>query len=335
MKKIVFFLLFATVVSSVGADGITLPEGFPASKETIRRTLLLNSIVPGSAQKALGLKAGIYYAGLPATVIGAGLTAASFLLMSDNLVPAIERTEDGTTLMSYEGEESAASQWLFYGGTVVSLYGALLSAHSQYSAYRVIADRTDGILTDRRDGFDRAADVLFAPFRPANIFSPSVLPVLGLTVISAFSQSEIKAIRNYFELDSVEFSGITLKPLSALLLRVATALLLVIPNASWEEISFRGVTLEASGARYSSVIFGLSHLGNIFVPGVTIEETLLQSLYATAFGFYAAEIVIRDDYSLERAVAFHFWNNMLAFVLEYLIDPENGVGLTVGYRIVR
>ena len=144
---------------------------------------------------------------------------------------------------------------------------------------------------------------------------------------------DLQAVGDFFSRDTVPFFGAELHPAMGLALRIVSAAAFVTANAAWEEILYRGLFLETSSVLYSSLSFGLAHLPNMLAPGVGIGQTLLQTLFATAFGFYTADRVIQRSYRLERMVSLHYWNNVLSMVLGYLLDPEEYGRLTVGFEL--
>lgn len=227
----------------------------------------------------------------------------------------------------------ARSQWLFYSGITLSLYGSLLSAYSQYAAVRDLTDRAPP--TDppaKRTGRESLPALLAAPFTPRHVLCYDVLPILALTTANSLAGYDPARIVEYFRRDTVPFMGTEVRPGVGLVLRVATSLVLVTANAAGEEILFRGLTLEQSGPVISSLSFGLAHLSNALVPDVPIEDTVLQTIFALGFGFYAADRTMGAGYRFERMVALHFWNNLIAFTLGYLLDPEAQQGLSIGCR---
>jgi hypothetical protein len=164
---------------------------------------------------------------------------------------------------------------------------------------------------------------------PKNLVNAEVLPVLFLSVFGAMRPSDLLAVDDYFRRRRVPFLGWSVSPWAGLGLRVVTAWALVTANATWEEVAFRGTSLERTGVWVSSLSFGTAHLGNMVLPEVSVEEALLQSLFATGFGVYAAAMTVRADYGLQRAVAAHFWHNMIALTLGYLVDPDAPLVLSV------
>lgn len=305
------------------------------TSEKVTQTLLVNTFVPGVAQYRLGCReeALLLAAGLPMTVIGMGITTYVSLLRLGGIEYGLSRDPNGTTFARYTGDPAAAERWLLYAGTVSSLYGALLTTYSNYAAVRDFADMGLLSATPVRRGRDSLGSLVVAPFVARHVAHPSVWPVLMLSLLQSVDWSGFQQIGSFFDRERVSFAGVEVPPLAGLALRVATAAAMVLPNATWEEIAYRGTSLEQRGAVLSSIGFGAAHLSNVLAPNVAIGDTVLQSLFATAFGAYAAEVVRRDGFRLHRAVALHFWNNVTALVLNYLIDPDAAPDFSLSIRV--
>lgn len=296
-----------------------------------------NLVLPGLGFRLLGNEeeAKRYYAALPMSLGGAGLVMAGVLRSSAGVQLDAQFRDGETRLFSYRETLDPWSQVLVYSGVVLGLYGNLLAVYSSYGAHRDYVDAFGDPFHTNPLTVGRPAlrDVIMAPFRPANVVAADVLPILGLSTAAGFSLDDYRMMAAYFRRDSVPFMGIAVTPGAGLLLRVASSVLAVAANAAWEEIAYRGLSLETSGAVYSSVSFGLAHLPNMLVPGASVENTLLQTLFASAFGFYTADRVMASDYDFSRMVALHFWHNTLSLVLGYLADPEEDVGFSIRFRL--
>lgn len=86
-----------------------------------------------------------------------------------------------------------------------------------------------------------------------------------------------------------------------------------------EEIYFRGIilkVLESMGTKkavvVSSIIFGVTHLGNI-AGGANIFETLLQVIFAFVFGIVFAEMFIISK-SMIPVIIWHFLHDFTSFL---------------------
>ena len=299
--------------------------------------VLRNTLVPGTAQLALGETAEgiVYLAALPLQLAGLGLVAyqTARVLADAELGPF---GEAGRTYLIREADpsRSPADQWLFYGGMTLSLYGNLLAAYSQYAAHRDYVDRygDPAGLPPVRRGRESLPQLLVAPWLPRNVLSADVLAALALTTGASLAGGDFARVGDYFRRETVPFMGAPVTPLQGLALRLATSVLLVTANAVSEEILFRGTVLELSGVSSSALSFGLAHLPNALLPGAALEDTVLQTVFALGFGFYAARSTVANGYRLERMAALHFWNNILSFTLSYLVDPDSQRELSIGFR---
>ena len=77
----------------------------------------------------------------------------------------------------------------------------------------------------------------------------------------------------------------------------------------------------------------LRHLPNMLIPNVSVEETVIQSVFAALFGYYAASRTIANDYDFSRMAALHFWHNVTAMTLSYLIEPERSLTFSIGINM--
>lgn len=304
-----------------------------------RELMVMNALLPGLGMRMLGndREARVYYLALPLQMAGAGLTAAAVLLNGNTITTEIEHRDGQTRLFGFKNELSAASKLMLLGGTGLSLYGSLLAAYSSYavhSDYRVRYGLPGDFsaVTPPRERISMGA-VLAAPFTPSHVFNIDVLPVIGLSTLTGFSIEEYGKMAEYFRKEQVAFLGLDVSPFAGLGLQVLLAATLVTANAAWEELAYRGYGLQTSGAIHSSLSFAFAHLANMIVPGVTVEGTLMQTLAAAAFGFYAADRVVRGENGLQRMMALHFWNNMISLVLGYLADPESDQLFAVTIRL--
>ncbi len=299
--------------------------------------MIINSLVPGTAQRTLGNldESKFLIFSLPLSLAGTSLIAVSAAVSTAEVSLDLEKKDGRTYLFQYSGTSSSIADLLMYGGLSLSLYGNLLSAYSSYAAHRDFVDRYGDPFHPKpvTEGRIKFSDAVTAPFRKDNIFSIDVLPMLGLMTLSGVSVEEWQAAGGYFRRDQVDLFGFPVSPAAGLGAQILVSALMTTATAAWEELVYRGVSLEASGAVYSSVSFGLAHLGNMLVPGVSVEDTLLQAMFAGVFGFYAADRVTRRGYAIEKMIALHFWNNLLGMVLGYMADPDSEAGLSIHYRL--
>ena len=325
-------LIFFVSVACIGAD-----NGDGSEVPSYSEVMLKNALVPGFGFRMLGndKEAYLYYAALPLNVIGVGLVSAAVFLDGNTPVLEMDQRDGLTTVTGYKNELTPVSKVLLASGIGLSLYGNLLAAYSSYAVHTDYGERygfPDGI-TPAEEGRIPLIDVIAAPFRPAHVFNIDVLPIIGLATLGSFSVEDYMAMGDYFKRDQVFFLGYPVTPLAGLGLELLLAGCLVTANAAWEELVYRGVGLQVNGPVYSSLSFGFAHLANMLVPGATVEGTLLQTLFATAFGFYASDKVLRGQDGLERMIALHFWNNVLYTLLKFLADPDSGTGFTIKIRV--
>ena len=88
---------------------------------------------------------------------------------------------------------------------------------------------------------------------------------------------------------------------------------------------FRGILMPSLDNRFgkraglvsSSVIFGLIHLFNS-----DIDKPVYFIGQATAAGFAFGYQVQRNRYRLDKAVAAHFWYNIVSMTTTWLVNPE-------------
>ena len=302
-----------------------------------RDLMLKNALLPGLGFAMLGneKEARAYYASLPLSIAGTALAVSALLISTDGVVFDFQRQDGESYLFRYENELSPLSHVLLYGGVALGLYGNLLSAYSNYAVHRDYVDQYGDPFrpVPLRAGRSSFFRTVTAPYRADNVFNIEVLPVLGLSAMGGFSPVDIAAMGNYFKRDTVPIMGFQVHPVLGLGIHALSSGVLVTAIAAWEELAYRGLSLEMNGQVYSSISFGLAHLPNMLTPGISVEGTLLQTLFATAFGFYTSEQVKRRGYNLERMIALHYWHNMLALVLGYLVDPEQTQLFSIRYRL--
>ncbi len=322
MKQTLCVLLFLLVPSYVFCSDEESEEKHPSYQEL----MLKNSLVPGLGMSMLGNKeeARVYYAALPLSLAGVGLLTAGVILNNNTIVTEMEYRDGGTVLLDFRSEPAPAAKLLLAGGTLLSLYGNLLAVYSSYAVHSDYVTRygAPAAFAGPVPGRISMGEVLSAPYIPKNVFNVDVLPILGLSTLTGFSVDDYDSMSRFFRREQVQFFGFPVTPLAGLGLQILFACGFVTANAAWEELAYRGLDLQVRGTFYSSFSFGFAHLTNMLLPGTSVEGTLLQTLFATAFGFYAADRVQRAEDGLKRMIALHFWNNLLSMVLGYLADPE-------------
>ena len=322
---VAFFVAVPVVAQSDSSDSVPLPD--------MARTLFINSLLPGTAQIALGdVKTGrrILIGSLTLNAAGLGLLVAD-LIRSNSIADA---TSEGLGLYRYDNrtylwpvDENLGlvkSDWMPDTGLLLLTWGSLLTAYSGWAAYRDYADRLQ--LPSPRTGRESLGSILVAPYRAENILSLDFFPFFPMTIIGQLEYDDLSLYRRFFAEDRVDFWGFDVIPALGLALNTLFAFAFVHANATGEELIFRGLQLESRGVIRSSISFGIAHIPNMIIPGVSIEDTLFQTAFATLFGFYAADRVVENEYRFEKAVALHFWHNIAALTLGYIEGAMRGEG---------
>lgn len=316
-------------VEATGMAGLDYPE--------FAKTLMLNSILPGIAQLQYGDRGEgirLMSASLLCTLAGNGILAGLALTggSEENLELGIYKKDNRTYLFpppdggGIFGSGVSGQEYLYDAGLILSLWGSLFSAYSSWAFYR---DYTDTLsIPERRTGRESLGELLAAPYRKENLLSWNVFPFFPMTVMASLDYDDLLVYKRFFEQDTVNFLGWDVNPFTGLALNTALTAVLVHANATLEEILFRGVSLESNGLWYSSVSFGAAHLPNMLMPGVSVEDTIMQTVFALLFGFYAADRTVTAGYHFEEMVALHFWHNMAAFTLGYLESGGTPSGFT-------
>ena len=298
-RHLPLIVLLAAVVSSVS----TADPNEPMKSTDSPVVVIGNIFVPGILQVTHGQDDGyLYMIGGPLLLGGAGLLTDHAMNGDDpsrlsELGVGLGAQEAGTSLasFSYYAYERDFLHW----GT----YGSL--RHESY------------------------LDLLIAPYRLENPVSPEILPVLGLTVVPFLTYDHLMAISSYFSRSSVSFFGAQVTPSLGLVLESAYSLLVNLFVAVGEETLFRGFLLDRIGSVPSAVTFGLVHLGNAFAGVYAANENpyidaSIQSLGALSFGLYADFLIANDNGSLQKPIAYHYWNNVMSYVLGYLAGAGLG-----------
>ena len=157
-----------------------------------------------------------------------------------------------------------------------------------------------------------------SPHRGENVFNFDFFPFFPLTILGQIGPDDIALYGEFFGRDRVDFWKLEVSPWAGLALNTLFSFGLVHANATAEEIIYRGLLLEQRGVVRSSLSFGAAHLPNMLIPGVSVEDTLYQTLFAGIFGFYAANRAEANGFDFSRMVALHFWHNVFAFTAAYL-----------------
>ncbi len=335
LKTILVSLIIVLSITALSAQETPVTEKPP----DYRSMMTLNSLMPGYAQFAMGYDAQGWLCApaLPLSIAGNVLVLWYLIGELDYLNRFSHTRAENKTYFYYHPDAWTNSrQWIFFTGNLMVLSGTLLSVYSQYSARWMYVDKYGASAGLENRGFRRDSlwDLVLAPWVPDNVFNWDVFPFFPMTVVAGIAGTDFARIGSYFNRESVDFLGLKVNPWAGLGLVLASSIVMVSANAAWEEIEFRGIALENSGIVWSSVSFGLAHVPNMLMPNTSVEDTLLQTAYATLYGFYAAFKSREAGFDFRRMIALHFWNNVLAFTLNYLINPDEQLYFQIRVPVV-
>ncbi len=179
------------------------------------------------------------------------------------------------------------------------------------------------------------SELLTAPFTPKVVFSPFVLAIAVLGVIDGIV-SYPAGERGYNDISGVKAMGSSMNPHVGTLYYETAAFSASYGAALSEEMVFRGMLLpmldhsfgKTTGLVSTSLVFGLLHLFN-----PDIDKPLYFVTQATLAGFVFGYQVQKNDYKLGKAIAAHFWYNMISMTTTWLINPkENPLGIGVTFK---
>lgn len=314
-------ILLITINTNVYAEeAIKQPAENPPDYQ---KMMLLNSFVPGTAQLSLGqtTEGYTYMSSIPISLIGQGLVL--LYILDSGINYGVQRVDNKTYLTGYSNQQND-KRWILYTGLTMAIYANLLSSYSMYSAQRDYMDRYKPEESIRK-GRESLIDLTLSPFHPENVFNWDVMPFFPISVVSGMQGGDFNSISNYFRRDTAPFLGFNLNPVVSLLLNIVATVVLVTANAAWEEIMYRGYLLETTNIHYSSLNFGLAHLGNMLLPDTSVEDTVLQTGFATLYGYYAAHKTETNNYDFKKMIALHFWHNVTSSTVGYMVNPDKSL----------
>jgi len=155
-------------------------------------------------------------------------------------------------------------------------------------------------------------------------------PILLESIYFSVLQSD--EMMNYWKRDSVSFAGFDMSPSAALLSQAAYLVLLNSCVAPVEEMVVREVLLRYfpnMSSFVSGALFGLAHVPNVFfrpdwdrniTPWI---QTAIQASTAALAGWYMAELTIKNNYSIEKSVGYHFWHNVTSGIIAFMVANGN------------
>jgi len=179
------------------------------------------------------------------------------------------------------------------------------------------------------------SELFAAPFNPKVVSSPFVLVFAALGIIDGII-SYPEGNRGYRDISGVRAMNTVMSPGAGTLYYEAAAFSVSYGAALSEEMMFRGMFMpiidyvygKAAGLVSTSLVFGLMHLFN-----PDIEKPLYFVTQATLAGFAFGYNVQKNDYKLSKAIAAHFWYNMVSMTTTWLINPnENPLGIGVTFK---
>ncbi len=331
MKKVILLtaFLFISSMYTLSADGLSNDEA-GANDERTYADLLVNSLLPGYWQ----LKAGdtseglLYMSSLPLSGLGYYFLIDFFFNAGDFYQNYT--VGERTYLLYSENWLSGDDRWKLYTGVLLSAAGSFLSAYSSYAAEEDFYIQHNKVYTELYGEALTAADLLAAPWQPENIFNFDFFPAYPMFALSGVTVDEWSSAGSFFTRDSVPFMGADMHPAAATSLALLSSVLLANFSTVTEELVFRGHLLRQSGIHFSSLYFGAAHLPNMLIPDTSVEDTLVQTAFATLFGYYASVKTAENGYDFRRMIALHFWHNVTAMTLGYIIDPESPFLFTIG-----
>ncbi len=322
MKKTGLFLLvmmffsqglFGLETENCGAE----PENISGEGGNTRDIgpVLLNLIAPGTIQISQGKPEGWFY--LPGTAL---LVTGMIGLNSTSMEPL------------------GLGQPTF---TIMSEVGSALFAYSFFAYYRDTF--TEGAAAGAEyaqpvSGRESLPALLLSPFVPANLFSPAVFPLLAMKTCVNLDSDTLEGIREYWSLDSASLAGIDSSPAGVFGIAAAFSAAMALSTAVAEELVWRGLMREVFHDPWEALMFGAAHLGNMavetpFTPSGT-TEVILQSLHATAMGFYLDWISDLDSGMLRLPVTVHFWNNFITYLFAFMTGYSEGAYDDVGAALL-
>lgn len=328
MKKLILLFLSTISFFNVFTTVVYANEEINKDKNNnieYERNVSLNQLVPGIAQFSLkqDKEAFTYmFTSLPLTLVGEALVIYYFYDKGGIKVEPY-RENNKTYLTKYAYNNSDEKNLVLYSGFLLLLYGTLITTYSTYAYHRDFSDKY--LPNTVKKGKEELFDLVVSPFKSENILNFDFFPMFPLTAISGLQADDISKIGAFWQKDKVPFMGLKVDPWQGVLLELASVSALVLANATWEEIQYRGITLETSNLSNSAFSFGLAHAGNALYPNTSIEDTALQTTFATLYGFYAGYRTQQNNYDFRRMIALHFWHNVTSSLLGYMTNPDKGL----------
>lgn len=306
---VVFFLLCAAEGFAQPANGAKDPYSLAPWAELGGRVggaYFGNILLPGLLQTTNGDPSGYYL------MAGGPLTWGGQYLLYDYL----------------QSSSPSGREWERGVGEIASTIGFSTIGYSYY-AWERNATNARVLPVDQRP-VEPFLSLLAAPYRSSNFLRWDTLGLVAFETVASYAPKDWAAMYDYFSQPSVDFFGAQVSPAAGLALISAFSLGMNLFVAVGEETMYRGFGNDLAGVVPSSIVFGLAHLANGFLYSQEKQSypwltAVLQSSFATLFGFYASYVNGQDGYSLDHSVTLHYWNNVVAMILDYLVSGKAGL----------
>lgn len=185
-------------------------------------------------------------------------------------------------------------------------------------------------------------DLLKAPFKPENIFTP----VTGGFVLAAVAELYLSgrhASQNFRDVEQIYVVDHYMNRDPAMLVFGTTSLAAGYGAGVAEEYYFRNAFLplldykygQRKGLIFSSLFFGSLHFTNVLMSEKPdYSQALLQVAEASIAGYFLGRDVQKRGYNIGPAVAAHTWYDFTLMLGSFLIDPENNfLGVNMKFKI--
>lgn len=177
------------------------------------------------------------------------------------------------------------------------------------------------------------SDLLLAPFKSENIFTPITIGFVGAALIELLVTGR-RIEQKINKVEQIYFLDHYIKRNPALTIYGTTSLSLSWGAGVSEEYLFRNTIMpildykygQTKGLLYSSISFGIGHFTNLaFSNKPDFGQSLLQVFEATIGGYLLGRDVQNRGYQIGPAVAAHTWYNFTLILGSFLINPKENV----------
>lgn len=185
-------------------------------------------------------------------------------------------------------------------------------------------------------------DLLLAPFKPKNVFTPITGAFVAIAVAELFLLGP-KPNRYLGQVDQMMVMNRFVDRNQALGLYGGVSLAASYGAGVAEEYVFRNALMpimdyrygQRKGLIYSSLIFGGMHLTNLFMSQKPdYVGALIQVAEASLAGYLLGNDVQKRGYDIGPAVAAHMWYDFVLMLGSFLVNPQNNfLGVSVSFRM--